>query len=138
MGNSAENNYGFGSSNIGGNIENVTNQLNAGGLNNQQAFGTNSYGNAANSAITQPNSYANNIDMTNQFVQKNNYNSGNNSSILQKFQELYRGKYGVQNPPFSQLKQNTIAPTATETPKRNVYQSLSLVPILRIMKTTLF
>ena len=68
-GNSAENNYGFGNSNIGGNIENVTNQLNTGGFNNQQTFGTNSYGNAANSAITQPNSYVNNGSVKNQFVQ---------------------------------------------------------------------
>ena len=73
-GNSADNNYGFGSSNIGGNIENITNQLNAGGFNNQQTFGTNSYGNAANSAITQPNSYVSNAGMANQFVQKNNNN----------------------------------------------------------------
>ena len=39
-GGSAENNYGFGTSNISSNIENVTNQLNRSGVGNNQVFGT--------------------------------------------------------------------------------------------------
>ena len=39
-GGSAENNYGFGTSNISQNIQNVTNQLNSSGIGNNQVFGT--------------------------------------------------------------------------------------------------
>ena len=109
-GDSAENNYGFGGSNIGGNIENVTNRL-GNNFNNQPNSGT-----INNNTMTgQPNSYlqnSGNVFANNTIVSSPTslLDNNQNGSILQQFQQLYRDKYGIQNPPFSQFAQNDKPP----------------------------
>ncbi|MBQ8482632.1 MAG: hypothetical protein IJ532_08920 [Alphaproteobacteria bacterium] len=56
-GDNTDNNYGFGSSNIGGNIQNVTNQLNNSGFNNGQIVANSDYTINTESLVGKPSSY---------------------------------------------------------------------------------
>ena len=79
---SPENNYGFGSSNISQNIENVTNQLNN-GANSGQGLVNPDYTINTESLVGQPSSY----------FQNNNYVSGMNNSVVNQAQNNIQPRY---------------------------------------------
>ncbi|MBR1601519.1 MAG: hypothetical protein IJ677_08080 [Alphaproteobacteria bacterium] len=81
-GGSPENNYGFGSSNISQNIENVTNQLNN-GANSGQGLVNPDYTINTESLVGQPSSY----------FQNNNYVSGMNNSVVNQAQNNIQPRY---------------------------------------------
>ena len=96
MGGTPENNYGFGTSNIKQNIENVTNRLNN-NTNNGQVFANSDYTANTESLVGKPSSYFqnNNTDNTaNTIGQSNSNTMGNNNSIFQSFNTLNPASIG--------------------------------------------
>ena len=100
-GGSPENNYGFGTTNIKQNIENVTNQLNSSGIdsdtNNEQIFANSDYTINTESLVGKPSSYFQNTTST---QSNNNLQDGvqNNSSTWNRMKN------------FAQNAVNTVVP----------------------------
>ena len=107
-GGSPENNYGFGTSNIRQNIENVTNQLNnsgfgnglnngVNGINNGHAFANSDYTVNTESLVGKPSSYFQNTAPTqpNNMVRQSNGNTlENNNSVFQSINTLNPASIG--------------------------------------------
>ena len=99
-GGSPENNYGFGTSNISQNIQNVTNQLNnsgfGNGANNGQAFANSDYTVNKESLVGKPSSYFQNTNQQqlNNNLQSNNtgFNSSNSTDIPRYWETAADGK----------------------------------------------
>ncbi len=120
-GGSPENNYGFGTSNIKQNIENITNRLNN-GANSGQVFANSDHSVNTESLVGQPSSYFQNNSSA--FVNNNTSGLGNNNTS-----GLNSTATGGFNNDSTKLNQNNLSENGTsEVDTLQQSQQLSQIP----------